>query len=91
MRLCFEGTRGYVGLLRISSLVALRDRDGLPGASSLPYFFLLLVLVPVPLVAPLFVPFRELLSCSLVNELRTLLLLLLCLFVVLEEVFDVDD
>lgn len=26
--------------LQISSLVALRDRDGLPGASNLPYFFL---------------------------------------------------
>lgn len=59
--------------LRISSFVALRDRDGLPGASSLPYFFLLLLLL---LVVPLLVPFSELLSCSLVKELlRTLLLL----------------
>lgn len=52
--------------------MALRDRDGLPGASSLPYFFLLLLLLLVPLL----VPFSELLSCSLVKELlRTLLVL----------------
>lgn len=83
--------RLYIYHLRISSFVALRDLDGLPGASSLPYFFLLLVI-------PLVVPFSEPLSFSLVKELWfcwtlvELLELELCCFVVLDELdWCVDD
>lgn len=34
----------------MSSFVALRDRDGLPGASNLPYFFFDVLKVSVPFV-----------------------------------------
>lgn len=38
--ICAQSKRNQTVYSRISSFVALRDRDGLPGGSSLPYFFL---------------------------------------------------